>query len=66
MNIAENGIYLNLGLKKGEAVRLLHFSSHPQEMEIGDDDVSAAPPTCSPTLWRSFRPAVSIRMTTMV
>lgn len=40
MNIAENGIYLNLGLKKGEAVRLLHFSSHPQEMEIGDDDVS--------------------------
>ena len=32
MNIAENGIYLNLGMKKGEAVRLLHFSSHPQEM----------------------------------
>ena len=40
MNIAENGIYLNLGMKRGEAVRLLHFSSHPQEMEIGDDDVS--------------------------
>ncbi len=30
MNIAENGIYLNLGLKKGEAARLLHFSLIPR------------------------------------
>ena len=49
MNIAENGIYLNLGMKRGEAVRLLHFSSHPQEMEIGDERSWALTPlTLSP------------------